>query len=358
MRKVFSLTFLLCLFFHLPATATSFIKATDPGFAYVGRISWNTTPEAAVWTYPGVQIHANFQGTSASMKTNADCGYFMVEVDDQPAFKVEVLKGTQVTRLINGLDEGMHRLTLTYIIEGMYKKPTFYGLLLDDGCRLGERPALPDRRIEFIGNSITCGYGIEGNGTEKRFLFSKQNFYHTYAAKTARALNAQCQICARSGIGLYRNYAGKIPDEIMPNIYPQTFYTTKGEAWDFTRFQPDVVCVNLGCNDTSVGQYDKELLADAFKRFTQTLRGYYPKAKIVFIIGAIPFSKKLTDIREAQDAAIADAALRGDREVYRMDFTPDDGSLGWGSQGHPSMKRHAVMAEELTAYLRQLMGWE
>ena len=69
-------------------------------------------------------------------------------------------------------------------------------------------------------------------------------------------------------------------------------------------------------------------------------------------------SKKLTDIREAQDAAIADAALRGDREVYRMDFTPDDGSLGWGSQGHPSMKRHAVMAEELTAYLRQLMGWE
>ena len=358
MRRVFSAILLIFTLLSLPVTASTFVKATDPGFAYVGRISWTTTPNAAVWTYPGVQIHANFQGTSALMKTNTDCGYFMVEVDDLPAKKVESLKGTQITRLVSGLGEGMHRLTITYIIEGLYKKPTFYGLLLDDGCGLGERPVLPERRIEFIGNSITCGYGIEGNGKEKRFLFSKQNFYHTYAAKTARALNAQCQVCARSGIGIYRNYAGKIPDEIMPNIYPQTFYQTKGEAWDFTRFQPDVVCVNLGCNDTSVGQYDKDLLADAFKQFTQTLRNHYPQAKIVYIIGAIPMSSRLRDIREAQDAAIADAALRGDHEVYRMDFTPDDGSLGWGSQGHPSMKRHAVMAEELTTYLRHLMGWE
>ena len=77
----------------------------------------------------------------------------------------------------------------------------------------------------------------------------------------------------------------------------------------------------------------------------------------MYIIGAIPESKKLRDIRSAQLAAIDDAALRGDREVYRMDFTPEDGSLGWGSQGHPSMRRQALMGEELTTYLRSLMGW-
>ncbi|MBP5388172.1 MAG: hypothetical protein J6Y97_12405 [Prevotella sp.] len=118
------------------------------------------------------------------------------------------------------------------------------------------------------------------------------------------------------------------------------------------------MCVNLGCNDTSVGEYNPELLTDAFKQFTQTLRDYYPNAKIVYIIGAIPESRKSRDIRSAQQAAIDDAALRVDHEVYRMDFTPEDGSLGWGSQGHPSMKRHALMAEELTAFLRQITGWE
>ncbi len=339
------------------ASASVFVKANDPGFAYVGRIS-RAKPEAVVWTYPGVQIHARFTGTSAAMKTNPDCGYFMVEVDSMAPHKVQSVKGQEIVKLCSGLTAGEHRLTITYIIEGMYKKPTFYGLLLDDGCGLLERPTLPDRKIEFIGNSITCGYGIEGDGTEKKFLFSKQNFYYTYAALTARALNVQCHVCARSGIGLYRNYAGKIPDEIMPRIYPHTFYTTDGELWDFSLFQPDVVCVNLGCNDTSVGQYDKERLAEAFKAFTQTLRGYYPNAKIVYLIGAIPTGKRLTDIREAQEAAIADAADRGDHEVYRMDFTPDDGSLGMGSQGHPSLRRQALMGEELTDFLSKITGWE
>ena len=348
---------LLVTLFCQAATASVLIKADDPGFAYVGRIS-RATPEAVVWTYPGVQIHARFTGTSAAMKTNPDCGYFMVEVDDQAPRKVQSMKGETIVRLVQGLPPGEHRLTITYLIEGMYKKPTFYGLLLDDGCGLLDRPTLPSRKIEFIGNSITCGYGIEGDGTEKKFLFSKQNFYYTYAAITSRALQAQCQVCARSGIGIYRNYAGKIPDEIMPRIYPHTFYSTTGELWDFNLYQPDVVCVNLGCNDTSVGQYDKVRLTEAFKSFTQTLRGYYPQAKIVYLIGAIPAGKRLNDIREAQEAAIADAAERGDHEVYRMDFTPDDGSLGMGSQGHPSMRRQALMGEELTTFLREITGWE
>ena len=349
---------IVCCLMPTIAFTKSFVEATDPGFAYVGRISWTTVAGAAVWNYPGVQIHAVFTGTSATMKTNPGCGYFVVEVDSLPPRKVESVKGSEQTLLADRLQPGEHRLTITYVIEGLYKKPTFYGLWLDDGCRLGPRPELPQRKIEFIGNSITCGYGIEGNGKEKKFLFSKQNFYETYAARTARALGATCQVCARSGIGIYRNYAGKIPDEIMPNIYPHIFYTTSGEKWDFSKYQPDVVCVNLGCNDTSVGQYDTDKLTNAFKQFTVTLRNYYPQAKIVYIIGAIPESKKLRDIRAAQTAAIEDAALRGDHQVYRMDFTPDDGSLGWGSQGHPSMRRHALMAEELTRFLRQITGWD
>ena len=338
------------------ASATTFVKATDPGFAYVGRTS-NAIAEAITWTYPGVQIHANFSGTSVSMKTNEDCGFFMVEIDDQEPRKVQSMKGTNITVLGKDLTAGPHRLTLTYIIEGHDKKPVFYGLILDDGCTLLERPTLPTRKIEFIGNSITCGYGIEGNNTEKKFYYRLQNFYYTYAAIASRNLQAQCQVCARSGIGVYRNYGGNIPNEIMPNVFPHTFYATTGELWDFSRFQPDVVCVNLGCNDTSLGKYDKTKLTDAFKQFTITLRERYPQAKIVYLIGAIPEGKRQNDIREAQESAIADAAERGDHEVYRMDFTPDDGSLGFGSQGHPSMRRQALMGEELTTFLSNLMHW-
>lgn len=67
--------------------------------------------------------------------------------------------------------------------------------------------------------------------------------------------------------------------------------------------------------------------------------------------------KRLEDVKQAQIEAIEDARQRGDNEVYRFDFTPDDGSLGWGMFKHPSAKRHAKMAEELVPFIREITGW-
>ncbi len=80
----------------------------------------------------------------------------MVAIDNEPAFKVESKEGTNVVELATGLAPTSHRITITYCIEGLLKNPVFYGLILDEGARLLERPTLPERRIEFIGNSITC----------------------------------------------------------------------------------------------------------------------------------------------------------------------------------------------------------
>ena len=241
----------------------AFISPADQHILYAGRISF-THPERPAWNYPGVQIVAAFEGTSLKMLAKPRSGYFMAQIDQAEPFKV-AFRGERdsVVTLATALPDSRHTVRLMYIIEGYEFFPEFWGFLLDEGRSLVEAPALPSRKIEFIGNSITCGYGIEGDGTEKTFLFSKQNFYYTYAAIAARNLGAQCQVCARSGIGLYRNYAGKSPEQIMPNIYPHTFYTTQGEQWDFSLFQPDVVCVNLGCNDTSVGKYDQHQLTEA-----------------------------------------------------------------------------------------------
>ena len=64
------------------------------------------------------------------------------------------------------------------------------------------------RKIEFIGNSITCGYGNEGTNKFQGFEYETENHYYSYAAITARNLKAQHWVVARSGIGAYRNYNG------------------------------------------------------------------------------------------------------------------------------------------------------
>ncbi len=339
-----------------PAVAQEqFIPANDPLYTYMGRISYDDDGIPS-WTYPGVQIQTVFTGTSVAMRTNEDSGFYVVQIDDDEPFKVECGKKEERTQLASNLADTRHRLTITYAIEGHAKKPKFYGLYLDDGAALVEKPQLPERKIEFIGNSITCGYGNEGNGKEKTFYYRCQNFCKTYAAITAQRLNAQYHVVARSGIGVYRNYMGKIPDQLMKFIYPHTKYSTKGELWDFSKYQPHLVCLALGTNDTT-GSYSADGLADAFVLFVRTLRDYYPEARIVMLIGPMMSEKRRADLRRAHQAVIDDGKERGDNAIFSFEFSESDKAMGMGSQGHPNVAHHQVMADELTPYLQQLMNW-
>ena len=342
----------------LHAQKTNFVPASDSRLAYVGRMSLKG--QCASWTYPGLQIHAAFTGTSLRMKTSPACGFFMVEIDDREPFKIEASETDSVLLVADGLGAGEHRVALTYAIEGLLKHPKFYGFLLDDEATLCQRPQLPERKMEFIGNSITCAYGIEGDGSEKKFSYSQQNVYYAYESLVARALNAQCQIVARSGIGIYRNNNGNVRGDknVLPALYPYTQFGMGGERWDFSRYQPDVVCVNLGTNDTTHPSYETSLLTTAFKQFLVTLRGHYPHAKIVLLTGTMLKGQRLEDVKRAQQAAIDDAVRRGDDEVYRFDFSPADGTYGYGTHKHPSKRQHAHMAEELIPFIRKITGWK
>ena len=360
-RKIIALVlFAFVCSWAAQAKEYNFIKANDERYAYVGRISF-ANPERPTWDYPGAQIHCVFNGTSVRMLTKANSGYFMIELDNQEPFKVESTPTDSLVLIAENLADNQHRLTITYCMEGLLRHPAFYGLYLDANRTLEQKPKLPTRRIEFIGNSITCGYGIEGDGSEKKFSYSQENAYMTYGARTARALNAQWQLVSRSGIGVYRNSNGNVNGDksVMPVYYPYTLFKKSGELWDFSRYQPDVVCINLGTNDTTLPSYDVELMTKAFCQFLQAVRGHYPDAKIVLLTGTMlkAGSKRLQDLKQAEDEAVADAKKRGDNEVYRFDFTPADGSLGWGTHRHPSMRQHEQMATELTAYLQRLMNW-
>lgn len=352
----------------VPASAQiagiNLISPSNPNMAYIGRVV-KSNPEAYSWTYPGVQIRAVFSGTSVSMRAKADCGYFMVEVDDCAPYKVKVptqntgQKDVANVVLAEGMTQGEHELRLTYLIEGLVKKPVFYGLVLDPGATLTRRPVLPARRMEFIGNSITCGFGIEDSIGAKKFSYAEQNHYLTYEAITARAFDAQCLVVARSGIGIYRNNNGKPSGDrdVLPAYYPYTQFRIGGEKWDFSRYQPDIVCVNLGTNDTTKPSYNVSRLTAAFKQFLVTLRGHYPKARIVLLTGTMISGKRLADVQQAQQAALEDAHARGDLEVYRLDFTPADGSLGYGTFKHPSRAQHRKMAAELIAFIESITDW-
>ncbi len=335
------------------------IPASDPNIQYVGRISFKN-PESPLFTYPGVQINARFEGTSLRLHFKPESGYFMVSIDGCEAFKVGfTAKEDSVATVAVALPHGVHEVRIMNAIESYQRRSEFRGFILDEGCHLAAPPALPERSIEFIGNSITCGYGVESVNENDHFNDATENHYLTYAAQTARNLKAVEYVVARSGIGVYRNFDG--PREgspvVMPKQYEYTNFDDFSEPWDFSRYTPDVVCINLGTNDTSTNNYDSDRLLKAYRQFLSQVRGHHPKAKIVLLCGSMLQGKELELVRHHLDTVCEEAHQRGDKEVYRFDFTPQNGDLKYGADWHPSLWQHQKMAGELTAFLRVLMGW-
>ena len=354
-----ALTLLASASTTLPLTG-KVIHPTNQHIQYVGRICFDN-PMRPRFTFPGIQINARFTGTSLKMIAKPKSGYFMAQVDEATPFKVAFMgERDSVVTLATALPKGEHTIRLMYIVEGHELKPDFRGFILDNDGIMLEAPALPERRIEFIGNSITCGYGNESINRTDPFEYETENHYLTYAQQTCRNLDAVAHVVARSGIGVYRSYDGPkegTPYNVMTTEYEYTNLYDRSEQWDFSRYQPQVVCINLGTNDLSTNNYDVKRLKQAYKKFLKQVRQHNPHAKIVYLCGSMLKDKELKIAVSTLNEVVEEAQKEGDEQVYRFDFTPQTGDIYYGASWHPSLYQHQKMAGELTAFLRSLMHW-
>lgn len=329
------------------------IDPNNPDILYMGRIL-RTDSTAPTFTYPGTTAMLNFSGTGIAMKSNPGAGQFMVEIDSLAPFKINFTDKDSIITLADSIAPGNHSLRVAYAIEGYEKHPEFRGFIINgpDAAILPapERPAL---KMEFIGNSITCGYGTEADSAQVHFSYDTENHTLGYAYRTARALNADFNIVARSGIGMYRSYGGPLegtPEQRMPGEYDRTLLYNPDHIWNHSSFHPDIICINLGTNDTSLDTYDISLFETAYNKFLVHLHMLHPDAKIVLLTGSMLHGKQLEDVKSALDRLAADRQW-----AYRFDMSEQTGELGYGADYHPSSAQAAKNSEELTAYLRTII---
>ena len=331
--------------------ATTEVKPTDSRIQYTGRINFSN-PESPLFVYPATQIAVRISGTGLAMKAKPGSGQFMVTVDNGEARKINFTDTDSVITLVKGLPAGQHTVKVMLAIEGYEKRPEFRGLLLDSGTRLLKAPQRPKHRIEFIGNSITCGYGSEAKSQWVHYSYDNSNHYYSYAAILARELNAEEMCVARSGIGVYRNYGGHEEGQTMTRWYDYTCLYDSTQLWDFATYRPNVICVNLGTNDLKTQPHDVNLFREAYMQFARHLHSVQPQAKLVLLTGTMLKGDALNECTSVLDSVARVLRAEG-VSVYRFDMTPIDGSLGWGASWHPSMRQHQLMAQELTAFLRR-----
>lgn len=337
---------------------TKFIGAENPNIRYIGRIN-SSNKFAPMMAYPGSSIQACFTGTSISMKMKPNSGYFMVGIDNENYHKIHFTERDSIIRIAKGLKDGRHFIEAMLVTEEYEEQPEFYGFYIDRDAELIDMGNDNRHSIEFIGNSMTCGYGTEATDGTIKYDPSNSNFFYTYAAITTRELNARPMVVARSGIGVYRNYDGNIEgdENTMPQWYDYTLIYDDSQLWDTSGNIPDVLCINLGTNDFSTTGCNVELYRENYEKFVRHLRLLYPKTKIVMLSGCMLDGKALEQQQLALNAIYDKLKSEGDKNVYRFNFSPQNGNLGYGADYHPSKAQHRKMANELIPYLRSITNW-
>jgi hypothetical protein len=327
----------------------SFIAPENPTIAYVGRFDFsdNTKP---VFMYSGCAIRTVFKGTSVEliMKDDSLRNMFTVIIDSN-LFVLTANHADSVYLLAENLPNTKHTLEIIRRTEWHGGNTTFLGLKLSKGGKM-YMPEISDRKIEFIGNSYTCGYGNEGRSVEEHFAFETENNYMSFGAITSRALNAEYYAICRSGIGIVQGYGGR-RDFNMPRYYDEvTLDSTK--VWDYSLYRPQLVVIDLAGNDLSA-PLDSAEFVNAYVKFLNRIRKNYAEAIIVCVAGPSSDNENWATWKNLIHGVV-NQFKSTDSAVHYFEFSTFEPH---GSDWHPNVAEHQRMSEELIPFLKELMHW-
>lgn len=216
--------------------------------------------------------------------------------------------------------------------------------------------------IEFIGDSITCAYGVEADSNYEPFRTTTENFMKSYAYLTAKKLNADYSAVSYSGHGILSGYTSsgdKNTDSLIPDCYEMIGKLPDyAKDWDFSKHTYDVVVINLGTNDSSYVAKDPETrtpeFINAYIDFLKTVREKNPDAYIICTLGTMG-----GDLYPAVEEAVAQyQAAANDSRIMSYQSAIQNQADGIGADWHPSVITQQKSAYVLADKICQALGME
>jgi len=342
----------------VPATtAAGFIPADHPLIRYTGRFDFSD-PRRPRFDWPAVTIEAAFEGPTIAALLDDGGNSYDVTIDGQTSI-LRTQPGQTRYILAEGLGRGTHAVRLVKRTETFYGTPQFLGFELDEGRDLIALPPAKERRIEFVGDSITAGYGVEGDSPTCIFSPETENAALTYAAQTAEQLNAAYTIAAVSGVGVVRNYNsdGAMSAGTMITYYGRTVANDLAENWNFGQGAPDAVVINLGTNDYSTTPHPAgEVFLQGYTNLIFKVREKYPEAHIFAVAGPLMVGPAEETIRSV--VTQMNEVLNDDRVHYvQIENTLELSAVDFGCDWHPNVSGQAKIAAQLAPAIAGVMGW-
>lgn len=341
------------------------------------RLSGRTTRQNDILYlgYSASFLEFSFRGTKAEAEFVTDRldwedmhrAWVAVFVDgaEEPALRLKLTKERE--RFVLFESAAAREVTLRIM---KYSEAAFgaVGIVsLDVDGNLLQPPEAKQKKIEVIGDSITCGYGIEGIVDVDTFTTAQENPWNAYGCRVARALDAEFSLISWSGNGIISHFVDESVNEprndeaLMPELYMYEDYSAdlrrgKNRAdyikRDFATYQPQLIIINLGTNDGSYTRYmpaRERAFINGYVQFLRQVRLVNPDANILCTVGLMTQETNLL---------VKEAALRinafGDTKVYFKEAFAQNGAVdGIGADWHPTGATQKKFAEYLVEFIKE-----
>ena len=300
-----------------------------------------------MYQWPGVYFEAGFQGKAVTLWFDDESSNFNVIIDGKLVMIVRRPGQREIT--IDAQGPGPHTVRLEKRSETQYATGHFLGFIGTPAAPLPIRA----RQIEFIGDSLTVGYGNTSAFTKctDDEIFETTDAQEGFGPLTAKHFDADYQINAFSGLGMVRNYDGREHAKYhMPMLYPRAIFDDPTPA-ALPDWHPQIIVISIGGNDFSTtvradepwgtaeamaADYEKTYVA-----FVERVHAANPKAQLIMMWhedknAYAASAQKVFDTLKAEGLPLDQVHLP------QMDDT--------GCNGHPNIRDDAKAAYALIAY--------
>ncbi len=274
---------------------------------------------------------------TANVTVNSDV-YVCIYVDGSDKSRRVRLTTATAFPLAEGLGEGIHTVR---VLKSSEVDCGTYALHALDAATFLRAQAKSDLKMEFIGDSITAGYGnlVQG-GT---WSVENSDACSSYAYLTAAALDADFSVVALSGICVNVYMWGGTNK--MTDMHQ--YYSLQNKQTYPYDADMDIVVLNLGTNDGSYIDENDDyapLFKTDYRAFVTHLREIYPKAYILCVYGMMGKNSFI-------DLGIKNTvkAMEDDKIIYLNTFKKNDGGASW----HPDAAAHRQYAKQLSDYITE-----
>lgn len=320
---------------------------------------------ATDWTASGIEFCADCEGDVEVTfhAPGVQKLYFSVYINGEKTMRLCINEEIEpsrryVCKVASGLHRGIYDIEIIRQSEAERGCAEITDINLNGGF-LMRKPY--KKLIEFIGDSITCGYANLASCTMPPEVCSEspwEDGTEGYAYLTARALGYDFSLLSRQGTGIVAGWDYLTnPMGAIPRVYGLTSFYRDETPYDFAR-PADIVVINLGTNDIYkyLGEEKDENLTDAdfIDTIYNVLCDFSDKngdPLMIVAVGMMTNPQNQAPLYRWYDEAISRfTANRG--KIIHFCHLPENYE---GGKAHPNVAGHHAAAKVLTEFIKKLI---